>query len=74
MEGYSGGMVGLERQSAAPYVSNIQWVPLDDYAGKEKTFPTSYWDQARHMPTQAFSDYLLPLIDQEAPNIIFSLK
>jgi 6-phosphofructokinase len=74
MEGYSGGMVGLERQSLAPYRSAIQWVPLDHFAGKEKTFPASYWDKARHMPTQAFTDYLLPLIDQEAPEIIFSLK
>jgi 6-phosphofructokinase len=74
LAGYSGGMVTLERQSSSPYVSRVQWAQLDDFAGKEKTFPTSYWDASRHMPTPAFVDYLLPLIDQEEPGLVFSLN
>ena len=71
--GYSGGMVSLERVSAKPYLSRIRWVPLDGIAGNEKPFPAEYWNKDEHRPTEAFVDYLLPLIDNEAPDCLFSL-
>jgi 6-phosphofructokinase 1 len=72
--GYTGGMVSLERVSAKPYLSRIRWVALDGVAGQEKTFPAAYWNADEHRPTAAFADYLLPLIDGETPDCLFSLS
>lgn len=71
--GYSGGMVSLERVSDKPYLSRIRWMPLDGLAGREKAFPSAFWNASEHRPTQAFADYMMPLIDEANPNLLFSL-
>jgi 6-phosphofructokinase 1 len=73
LQGYSGGMVGLNRVSESPYKCEIGWVDLHGIAGQEKPFPDHYWDARKHMPTQAFLDYVLPLADGDFPNVKFEL-
>ncbi|WP_248924333.1 diphosphate--fructose-6-phosphate 1-phosphotransferase [Paenibacillus hamazuiensis] len=62
-EGYSGGMVTLDRVSDSPYECRIDWADLEHIAGKERPLPAHYWDAQRQMPTPAFIDYILPLVD-----------
>lgn len=62
-EGRSGGMVALTRLSDHPYASRIDWSDLKNIAGKEKPLPDYYWDPVNQMPTEAFRNYLLPLVD-----------
>lgn len=62
-EGLSGGMVCLTRVSNNPYLCHIEWTNLDDIAGNERHLPQEFWDDERQMPTPAFRDYMLPLVD-----------
>lgn len=71
-EGFSGGMVSLTRHSNDPYFCQVDWKDLKDIAGKEKTLPDSFWNMGKQMPTQAFRDYLTPLVDgQISPPVFF---
>lgn len=74
VEGYSGGMVGLVRQTDVTYRCSIEWISLEHVAGLEKPFPPDFWDAKNHLPTQGFLDYVLPLIDRETSDLLYSLK
>jgi len=73
LAGYSGGMVSLSRHTDVPYRCTVDWVDLEGVAGEEKPFPSSYWNAEQHRPTQSFLDYVMPLIDNEAPDLLFRL-
>jgi len=66
-EGLSGGMAGLDRISDEPYRSRVEWVDLEQIAGKEKYLPKAFWDAERNMPTPAFRTYMSPLVDEQLP-------
>lgn len=69
-DGYSGGMVSLTRISNTPYECKVDWADLDEIAGKEKPLPPHFWDYEKQMPTEAFREYLLPLVDgQPLPRV-----
>jgi len=66
-EGLSGGMVRLRRVSNDPYHCDIEWIELDDIAGKERYLPPEFWDAEQQMPTREFREYMLPLVDGQVP-------
>lgn len=61
--GSSGVMMSLKRLQDDPYCCAVEAVLLNDIAGKERTLPSSYWDDQAQMATPAFQNYLRPLID-----------
>lgn len=65
--GQSGFMVTLERVSNHPYRCKTGTAPLVDVANAEKVLPREFINEAGNMPTQAFRDYSLPLIDGSLP-------
>jgi 6-phosphofructokinase 1 len=62
VQGRSDHMVILVRDPGADYRCTADSVPLARIANTEKLFPAEYWDADRHLPTQAFTNYALPLI------------
>ncbi|GCL74289.1 diphosphate--fructose-6-phosphate 1-phosphotransferase [Paenibacillus naphthalenovorans] len=71
--GRSGGMVALHRISHSPYQCEIRWTDLTGISGKERKLPDHYWDPRRHMPSESFKEYLLPLVDHEMPSVLSGL-
>jgi 6-phosphofructokinase 1 len=61
--GRSGYMVTLRRISNAPYSCEESLAPLAEVANAEKLLPRAFVNEQGNMPTQAFWDYALPLID-----------
>ena len=61
LEGRSGEMVSLVRESGAAYGSGFTTVPLSSVAGRVKAMPACYLDTSLGMPTPDFVDYVLPL-------------
>lgn len=73
-EGRSGGMVSLQRIPQTSYSTRMVWVPLEGVAGKEKEFPAAFWNSREHRPTDAFRQYVMPLIDNQVPDPVFTLR
>jgi 6-phosphofructokinase 1 len=65
--GRSGYMVTLKRISNAPYACETGLAPLAEVANAEKPLPRAFVNEKGNMPTQAFRDYALPLIDGPLP-------
>jgi 6-phosphofructokinase 1 len=61
--GGSGHMVTLKRVSNAPYACETGLAPLAEVANSEKLLPPAFVNEQGNMPTRAFWDYALPLID-----------
>ncbi|PKG24660.1 diphosphate--fructose-6-phosphate 1-phosphotransferase [Niallia nealsonii] len=63
MKGISGVMMCIKRLSNKPYDVEIITKDLENIAGKEKAFPKEFWDKEKHMPTNKYKTYLLPLLE-----------
>ena len=61
-EGQSGVMVTLVREPGQPYRCTTGTAPLADVAVKAKPMPDAFIDEAGTFVTQAFLDYLRPLV------------
>jgi 6-phosphofructokinase 1 len=62
LSGRSGVMVSLEREPARPYRASCGAVPLDAVALKARPMPAAFLAPAGNDVTQAFVDYLTPLV------------
>ena len=70
LEGVSGKMVTLVRESQDPYFCKTGLADLDDVANGEKRVPRDWINEGGNFPAQAFLDYARPLIRGEAPILI----
>ncbi|MEK9503582.1 diphosphate--fructose-6-phosphate 1-phosphotransferase [Gaopeijia maritima] len=60
--GASGVMVTIERESNDPYRSILGTAPLSEVAVRAKPMPDEMINDAGNFPTEAFFDYLRPLV------------
>jgi 6-phosphofructokinase 1 len=67
LEGESGKMVTLVRESTSPYRWSTGMAPLASVAGKERRLPKSFMDASAGLPTSAFLEYARPLIGASLP-------
>ena len=63
--GRSGVMAGIRRLSDHPYRWEVAEFPLSDVGDLEKAFPSHFISADGYGVTQAFLDYLLPLMEGE---------
>ena len=68
IEGKSGFMVTIERNSKKPYEFTTGLHTLNDIALVERTIPSDWITEDGWLPNQKFIDYALPLIEGE-PNV-----
>jgi len=67
LAGHNGVMPGIVRESDSPYRWRIDAVALHAVAGREKRLPDEFISPDGHHISAAARDYLLPLIQGEAP-------
>ena len=68
IDGESGVMVTLKRESNSPYKCLIEGFPLGKVANKERTFPLEWIsDDGMNIKIKPFREYALPLIQGEVP-------
>jgi 6-phosphofructokinase 1 len=67
LAGRTGVMPGILRDCNAPYRWRIEAVALHEIAGREKRLPAEFISPDGHHISAAARDYLLPLIQGEAP-------
>ena len=67
MDGHSDEMVMIERTPGARYASTTGLAPLEAVAGRVKTLPDSFLNTAAGLTTDAFLDYLRPLVGSPLP-------
>jgi 6-phosphofructokinase 1 len=65
--GDNGVMPGIVRESDSPYRWRIEAVALREVAGREKRLPEAFISPDGHHISAAAREYLLPLIQGEAP-------
>jgi len=65
--GESGYMVTLEREPGAAYSCKTGIVPLTEVANREKKVPRTFINEEGNWVTQAFLDYVTPLIGDPLP-------
>lgn len=68
MDGVSGIMVAIQRESTRPYRYSLTQVPLEKVANREKTLPDSYINAAGNGVTEAFREYCFPLLGEPFPS------
>jgi 6-phosphofructokinase 1 len=61
-QGQGGVMVTLVRESNSPYRATTGTAPLADVAVRAKPMPDAFINEAGNMPTEAFVEYLRPLV------------
>jgi len=66
LRGRSDCMVVIRKESPAAR-STFDTVPIEEIANREKTFPPSWFDQSRMLPTRPFLRYALPLVGESLP-------
>jgi len=66
LAGHSGVLAGIQRLSDAPYRWEVQPVPLEQVANREKKIPKNFISQDGFGITEACRTYLQPLIRGEA--------
>ncbi|MFP4334373.1 MAG: 6-phosphofructokinase, partial [Wenzhouxiangella sp.] len=66
LDGYSGVLAGIERESDEPYRWRVRPVPLDQVANREKKIPAGFIAEDGFGITEAARRYLAPLIRGEA--------
>ncbi|MEG1520666.1 MAG: diphosphate--fructose-6-phosphate 1-phosphotransferase, partial [Clostridia bacterium] len=69
LAGVSGVMVAFERVSTSPYVVKTKLVDIKKVMLTERTFPTEYLTENKNDVTQAFIDWVKPLVG-EIPNYV----
>ncbi len=62
IEGKSGNMVTLVRASHDPYKCTTGMAPLSEVAVRAKPMPDNFINEAGNFPTEAFLDYVRPLV------------
>jgi 6-phosphofructokinase 1 len=67
LEGHSGYMVSLLRESDSPYSCTTGLAPLDKVANFAKEIPEGYINAEGNDVTQKFLDYVTPLLGEEMP-------
>ena len=66
LEGHSGVLAGIQRDSDDPYAWSIQPVPLEQVANHEKKIPAEFLRADGYGITEACRTYLAPLIQGQA--------
>ena len=66
LDGHSGVLAGIQRDSDDPYAWSIQPVPLEQVANREKKIPADFIREDGYGITEACRTYLAPLIQGEA--------
>ena len=66
LEGHSGVLAGIQRDSDDPYAWSIQPVPLEQVANHEKKIPAHFIREDGYGITEACRAYLAPLIQGQA--------
>ena len=66
----SGVMPAFRRISNEPYVSELFLVPIEDVMLTEQTMPENYINQAGNGITQAYIDWLSPLMGHPLPEFV----
>lgn len=74
MEGKSGYMVAIKRVSNNPYKVQLELVPLDKIANRERKFPLDWINSKRNGIKPEFHEYCLPLIGEPLPNYVSFLS
>lgn len=67
LEGVTGKMVSLVRESNDPYLCKTGLADLDEVANGEKKVPREWINERGNFPTQELVDYVRPLIQGEVP-------
>ena len=67
MEGVSGVMAAIRRESSRPYRYALTEAPLEAVANRERTLPDAYINAAGNGVTEAFREYCLPLLGEPFP-------
>lgn len=70
LDGLSGYMVTLVRESGDPYVCGTGLARVETIANREKRLPDEYVNAAGNYPTAAFLEYALPLIGDPLPSYV----
>ncbi|BCN29706.1 6-phosphofructokinase [Anaeromicropila herbilytica] len=65
LEGCSGRMVLLRRESNSPYTVSYDSVSIDEIANKEKYVPVDWISESKNDITEEFMEYMRPLIQGE---------
>ena len=68
LEGKSGVMVIMTRDSNDPYAVSFSEIEIDEIAGKEKYLPDTFINAAGNFVTPAFAEYARPLIGGAVPS------
>ena len=64
LEGHSGVMVALRRDSNTPYASSTFLTPLEGVAGRERLLPPEWIAPAGNDIGSAFLEYVRPLVGE----------
>ncbi len=67
LEGHNDEIVTLVREPGERYACATGLAPLEQVGGKVRAMPEEYLDRANHFVTQAFLDYLRPLVGKPLP-------
>lgn len=67
MEGQSGVMVSIRRESNSPYTCSLTEVPLEKVANFEKKFPDHWINEGGNGVSEKFREYCLPLMGGDFP-------
>lgn len=62
LEGDSGKMVGIERVSTEPYEARLARIPIEQVMLEERTLPDEYVNERGNGVTDAYRDWLRPLL------------
>lgn len=67
LRGETGQMPVLIREQGPGYHCSVEFVPLDRVANHERLLPDEFMDYERHLPSDLFRDYALPLLGDPLP-------
>jgi 6-phosphofructokinase 1 len=67
VRGVSGSMVTLIREPGPEYRCRTGLVELREVANVARPLPAEFMDYHRHLPSQAFYEYALPLLGDPLP-------
>lgn len=70
LAGKNGVMPAFRRISNDPYVSELFLVPIEDVMLTEQIMPDAYINEAGNGITQAYADWLTPLMGQPLPEFV----
>lgn len=70
LNGETGQMVTIVRQSSRPYICTTGLSPVEKIANREKKLPSEYMNAEGNYPTEAFFEYARPLIGEALPSYV----